>query len=123
MEGKELNAIYDGYTYMPFYLGHSYASNFQHYHDYEPHSLNHAVPHYGIFSYWYFGRQIKQQMKMGEKYTSFKKTHGPPYYEFNPRYVPLEHNDYLQRRGIPAHEVRQFEPKVRIAHHHDEHHH
>jgi hypothetical protein len=56
MEGKELNAIYDGYTYMPFYLGHSYASNFQHYHDYEPHALNHAIPHYGIFSYWYFGR-------------------------------------------------------------------
>jgi hypothetical protein len=60
-------------------------------------------------------------MKMGEKYTSFKKTHGPPYYQFNPRYVPLEHNDYLQRRNIAPSEVRQFEPKIRLVH--DDHHH
>lgn len=28
LDGRELNGIYDGYTYMPFYLGHSYASCF-----------------------------------------------------------------------------------------------
>lgn len=28
LDGKECNGIYDGYTYMPFLLGHSYASNF-----------------------------------------------------------------------------------------------
>jgi hypothetical protein len=95
MEGKELNAIYDGYTFMPFYLGHSYASSFSHYYDFEPHAMNHWVPQYGIFARWYFGRMMKSQMQMGEKYSSFKKTHGPPHYQFNKRYVPLEHNDYL----------------------------
>ena len=59
MNGKELNAIYDGYTFMPLYLGHSYASSFQHYYDYEPHSMNHIVPHYGIFARMYFGRMLK----------------------------------------------------------------
>jgi hypothetical protein len=120
MEGKELNAIYDGYTFMPFYLGHSYASNFQHLHDYEPHSMNHAIPHYGLFSRWYFGRMMKGQMAMGEKFSNFKQSHGPPYYNFNPRYVPLEHNDYLKSRQIPLEEVRMFEPKARIVqdHHH-----
>jgi hypothetical protein len=59
---------------------------------------------------------------MGEKFTSFKKNHGPPYYKFNPRYKPVEYNDYLNRRQIPVSEVKMFEPKVRVAHH-DEHHH
>ena len=83
--------------------------------------MNHSIPHYGIFSRWYFGRMIKSQMQMGEKFSSFKKTHGPPYYHFTPRYVPLEHNDYLKSRNIPLAEVRMFEPKVRVAH--EEHHH
>jgi hypothetical protein len=50
MEGKELNGIYDGYTYMPFYLSHSNATCFQHTWDYEPTSRNHWVPNYGMFS-------------------------------------------------------------------------
>ena len=44
LQGKEINGIYDGYTFMPFLLGHSYASNFQHLHDYEPATMNHWVP-------------------------------------------------------------------------------
>ena len=120
MEGRDLNAIYDGYTFLPFLLGHSYATNFQHLYNYEPHSLNHLIPQYGLFARWYFGRMMKSQMAMGEKFTSFKKTHGPPHYKWNPRYVPLEHNDYLQSRNIPLSEVRMFEPKVRVAH--EEHH-
>lgn len=63
MEGKELNAIYDGYTFMPFYLGHSYATSFEHLYDYEPGTFNHVVPHYGLFARWYFGRVIKSQSK------------------------------------------------------------
>ena len=59
MEGKELNAVYDGYTFMPLILGHSYATSFQHYYDYEPHWKNHVVPHYGAFSKFYFGRMLK----------------------------------------------------------------
>lgn len=120
MEGKELNALYDGYTFMPFLLGHSYATSFQHLYNYEPHAMNHLIPHYGLFARWYFGRMMKSQMQMGEKFTSFKKTHGPPHYSWNPRYVPLEHNEYLKSREIPLSAVRQFEPKVRVAH--EEHH-
>jgi len=120
LEGKELNAIYDGYTFMPFLLGHSYASSFTHLHNYEPHPKNHIVPHFGVFSRFYFGRMMKSMQSQGEKYSSFKKTQGPPYYHFNPRYMPLEHNDYLQKKGISINEVRMFEPKVRVTH--DDHH-
>lgn len=56
MHGKEVNGIWDGYTWMPFYLGHSYASSFSHTHDFEPATYNHMVPNYGIFSRMYFGR-------------------------------------------------------------------
>lgn len=107
---------------MPFWLGHSYASCFQHYHDFEPHARNHWVPHYGVFSRWYFGRIMKSEMQAGEKFSSFKKNPGPPNYQFNPRYMPLEHNDYLQRKNIPLSEVRMFTPKVQIADDHAHHH-
>ena len=121
MEGKELNGIYDGYSFLPFLLGHSYASSFQHYHNFEPHSMNHMVPHYGLIARWYFGRMTKMQMQNGEKHGSFKKNHGPPNFHYNARYVPLEHNEYLKNRNIPLSEVHMFEPKLRIAHddHHD----
>jgi hypothetical protein len=117
LEGRELNGIYDGYTFMPFYLGHSYASSFQHLHDYEPHARNHFVPHYGLFSRFYFGRMLKGMLGQAEKYSGFKKNHGPPYYHFSPRYTPLEHNDYLQRKGVSLSEVKMFEPKVHVDHH------
>ena len=58
-------------------------------------------------------------MNSGIKYSNFKKTLGPPWYHFNPRYVPVEFNDYLKRRNIPLSEVRMFEPKVRVEHHED----
>lgn len=121
LEGRELNGIYDGRTFMPFLLGHSYASSFEHLYDYEPTATNHMIPHYGLFSRWYFGRVIKTQMQQGEKLTSFKKNHGPPYWQFDARYSPVEKNEFLQRRQIPVSEVKMFEPKVRV--HHEHHHH
>ena len=96
MEGKELNAVYDGYTFMPLILGHSYATSFQHLYDFEPHWKNHFVPHYGVFSRIYFGRMLKSTQGVCEKYASFKKNHGPPHYHYNARYDAPEHNQYLQ---------------------------
>lgn len=121
LEGKELNAIYDGYSYLPFYLGHSYSTSFSHLHNYEPTRTNHMVPHYGIFANLHFKRLISKMQKKSEKYASFNKNAGPPYWSFNPRYVPLEHNEYLQKAGVNLKEVRMFEPKVRVTH--DDHHH
>ena len=95
MKGQELNGIYDGYQFMPLFVGHSYATSFCHTHDFEPAPRNHYVPHYGVFSNFYFKRVTKDTQKAAEKYTSFKKTNGPPYYKFSPRYMPLEHNEYL----------------------------
>lgn len=51
MEGKELNAIYDGYTFFPMWTGNQYMTSFSHYYDWEPHAMNHVVPHYGLFSW------------------------------------------------------------------------
>jgi len=79
MEGKECNAIYNGYTYMPLWLGTTYAAGFSHLHDFEPAPTNDSVPHYGLFSNLYFNYMVGNQQKMGEEYTSFKKNHGPPY--------------------------------------------
>jgi len=54
MEGKELNAVYDGFTYWPFYMSHSTATCFQHTWDYEAAPKNHWCPGYGMFGRQYF---------------------------------------------------------------------
>ena len=50
------------------------------------------LPHYGVFSRFYFGRMLKSAQGAAEKYASFKKNHGPPYYHYNARYDSPEHN-------------------------------
>jgi sulfide:quinone oxidoreductase len=105
LEGKECNAIYDGYQYMPFYLGTTYGAGFSHLHDFEPAPTNDSVPHYGVFSNLYFNYMMKNQQGMGEKYTTFAKSQGPPHYHYPANYDALEHNEYLQARGIDLSEV------------------
>lgn len=114
VHGKDCNAIYDGYTFMPFYVGHSYASNFQHLHDFEPAPMNHWVPQYGVFARAYFGRMLKSQQGQGEKYGNFKKTHGPPHYSYAATYDDLEHNEILQKHGVAPEEVRHPSAQARI---------
>jgi hypothetical protein len=80
------------------------------------------IPHYGIFSRIYFGRLIKSQLGAAEKYSSFKKTEGPPYYQFSPRYLPIEYNDILARKGLGINAVRIWEPKVLVSEDHAAHH-
>jgi len=115
MDGAELNAIYNGYSYMPFYLGHSHATFFEHLYDFEPASMNHSVPHYGLFARWYFGRQMKNNFKTAKKYSSFTKTSGPPYNHFNPLYDPLEHNEYLLQKGVDVDVLRSIHTKGEVT--------
>jgi|Transcript_37409 sulfide:quinone oxidoreductase len=115
LEGRECNAIYDGYQYMPFYLGTSYGAGFSHLHDFEPASTNDSVPHYGVFSNLYFNYMMSNQQKMGEKYTSFAKNQGPPHYHYAARFDELEHNEYLQQRQIPLEEVVHPNAQRRIS--------
>jgi len=121
MEGKELNGVYDGYSFIPLFLGHSYASSFSHRYDFEPTAKNHIVPHYGIFSRIYMGRMIKSMASQAEKYAGFKKNSGPPYYQFAKRFVPLEHNDYLVQHAVDVNSLRLYEPKTRLEGHHEHH--
>ena len=58
LHGKEVNGVYDGYTELPFLLGTRCATKFANLHDYEPAAYNHMVPHYGMFSYFYYGRLL-----------------------------------------------------------------
>lgn len=111
MEGKELNAVYDGYSYFPFYLSHSNATCFSHLYDYEPTATNHWVPHYGLASQRYFFWQLNQNLKQGQAYSSFKQNKGPPYGHFNPSYDPLEHNEYLQKKGVNVDALRNIHKK------------
>lgn len=114
LEGGELNAIYDGYSFLPLYVGSSYATSFSHLHNFEPHWKNHMVPTYGAFSRFYFGRMLKSYQGMAENYNSFKKNHGPPHWHYNPRHLPLEHNEYLLKNNIELDRVRMFEPKRQL---------
>ena len=41
LNGRECNAIYDGYTYWPYLNGLRYGSSFSHLHDFEPAPMNH----------------------------------------------------------------------------------
>lgn len=92
MEGKELNAVYDGYSYMPFFLSHSNMIPFSHLYDYEPTATNHWVPSYGLFSKMYFSQMMSSNFKVGKKYSGFKKNFGPPNWNYAARYDPLEAN-------------------------------
>jgi hypothetical protein len=75
-------------------------TSFQHFYNYEPHWKNHMVPHYGIFSRFYFDRFVKSTTSMAGKYTGFKKNFGPPHFQYNMRHDSLEDNAYLQKHRI-----------------------
>lgn len=107
LHGEELNAIYDGYSFIPLYLGTQYMTSFAHFYNNEPHPKNHMVPHYGLFSKLYFSRYCKIAAGLSKKFTGFKKNYGPPFWHYNPRYDDLEHNEYLLRNGIDP-EVTKF---------------
>ena len=111
MEGKELNAIYDGASSFPFYMSHSHATVMSHLHDFEPAPNNHWVPGYGLFGQAYFKYQMKTNLGAGIAYSSFKKNHGPPHQHFNPSYDPIEHNEYLQRKGVDIEALRNIHAK------------
>lgn len=100
LEGRELSAVYNGYTWMPFYLSHSNMTSFQHLWDYEPAPMNHWVPNYGQFSQQYFYFSIKSKMRMTKRFAGFKKNVGPPWYQFSASYDPLDKNEYLLSRDV-----------------------
>ena len=72
LRGNELDGIYDGYSFIALYLGNQNMTSFQHYYGYEPHWKNHMVPHYGVFSRFYFDRFCKSATSVAGKYTGFK---------------------------------------------------
>jgi len=115
MDGQELNGIYDGYSYMPFYLSHSNATTFQHTWDYEAAPKNHWVPNYGLFSHFYFKNQMKSNLGVGHAYTGLKKDHGPPHSHYNKLFDPLEKNEYLLSRGVDVEALRNVHGRVQTA--------
>lgn len=58
LAGRDVNGIWDGYSWMPFLMGHSYAAGFSHHHDYEPAPYNHAFPSHGVSSWMYYSQVI-----------------------------------------------------------------
>lgn len=105
LQGKEINAVYDGYTFMPFFLGNRYASSFQHLHNYEAAPKNHMVPNHGIFSRVYFDWMLGNVKNADNNYSGFNKNHGPPHNHWPARYDELEHNDYLKAKNIDPAEL------------------
>ena len=54
---------------------------------------------------------MKANLKQGQAYSSFKKTHGPPHEHFNASYDPLEANEYLIKKGVDVEELRNIHKK------------
>jgi hypothetical protein len=48
---------------------------------------------------------FKRQESRGKKYASMDKDHGPPKKHWAVSYDELEHNEYLQKKGISKAEV------------------
>lgn len=55
----------------------------------------------------------------GEKYSSFKKDHGPPHGHFNMSFDPIDNNEYLLRKGVDIEKLKNAHPKreIVVAHH------
>jgi len=100
LQDKEVNAVYDGFSEQSLWLGNSYATNFSHLHDFEPCTMNHTVPHHGIFSRVYFTWMLDKNTKRDSAYASFDKTQGPPHNHWCKEYDELEHNDYLKAKSV-----------------------
>ena len=94
LHGRECNAVYDGYTYMPFYMGTRYGTYFSHNHDFEPSTKNHMIPGYGAFGRMGIGIGMRHASWTADGYSGMKKTHGPPHKMgwWPAIYDPLENN-------------------------------
>lgn len=100
IQGKELNGVYDGYSYFPVWMGHSAVAGFSHTWDYQATTTNHAVPHYGVFGRAYQAYAVKNGSRADFGYSSFTKDHGPPYKQFPQTFDEIDHNSFLQSRGV-----------------------
>jgi hypothetical protein len=118
LEGKNLDAVYNGASYQMQLISPEYSTSFSHLHNFEPASDNHQVPHYGIFAaahnWWY---DTKEKDK-GKVYGNADKNVGPPHFRYPEHVYPMEINDYLVARDISAEDVRSlgphYEPKSLI---------
>jgi len=134
LQGKDCNAVYDGYTYFPLWTGNMSATSFAHKHDFEPDTWNHYIPNVGVLSRYYRFWQQWQFARQAPQYGSHEKDNGPPFGYFPAEYDELEHNEYLQTHQIPLEHVRhpdatrrleshEEHPLAHFAHAHDGHHH
>ena len=114
LHGKDCNAIYNGYSYMPFFNGVNRASGFSHLHDYEPETMNHCMPAYGIFGDLYMRRHMQSATSTATAYAGLKKDHGPPHFRYSQIHDPLSHNEYLNSKQIPLEEVRHPSAQARL---------
>lgn len=115
LHGQEANGVYDGFTQQILHLGTFQSTTFSHLHDFEPTTMNHWAPHYGLPARLYAKHAVRSQFKQGEAYLNHKKNHGAPYKSWPATYDELEHNEYLQKNAIPLEEVRFQGGEVKTA--------
>ena len=96
LEGKELNGIYDGYSWWYLALGMGTSTSFSHYHNFEPHPMNNIIPKHGIIPRLYNTWMCRGLTSFGDKYLSMKANSGPPYYRTPYKWPNLEFNTYYQ---------------------------
>lgn len=114
MDGKDCNAVYNGYSYQSLILGADKATGFSHLHDFEPTATNHWSPNFGLPATFYFHYTLSRSHSKSIKYSSFEKTHGPPYNRWAQEFDELEHNEYLNAHGIEAEDVRHPDAQARL---------
>lgn len=94
LEGKELNGIYDGYSWFHLTLGMGTSTSFSHYHNYEAHPMNNLVPKHGVIPRLYNNWMCRGLTSFGDKYMGMKANSGPPYYRTAYKWPSLEFNSY-----------------------------
>jgi len=112
MQGKDVSGCWDGYSWMPFYMGTKFYASFSHHHDFDPAPKNHAVPQYGIFARLYYSCITKSNESQAAKYTALNC--GGPHFRYNMELDALEHQEILQAKGIAPEEVRHPAAQARL---------
>lgn len=103
IEGKQVNAHYDGYSKAPLQLGQRELTYVEHYYDNKPGTFNLLGANGGILSmirYMYFTKMLAKKF---QGYYMFKNW-GPPYNKFKPTWkeLPLPKEDKKEEAELAS---------------------
>lgn len=118
LEGRDFNAVYEGYS--SFAVNHSIDRQwiFSHYYNYKPSFGNFYVPRFfGLFAYKFKNSLEKQYFS---KVFQSKPNYGYPWLQKNRYFRPLEENRFMKQNGLKREDImiHSAQPPVLSFHQH-----